>query len=418
MKTALMCVTVGAVLILAGCGGGDADAPEWGSLVDPPLPESAPDSLRKMSTVLAWVGDIPVTAGDVLRHMRLSAGDEAEVHRLMHNPDILQVALRALVDQLVWGQVAREEGFTVTPSDRRQLIALEAEFLATRYAAQVIEPKAFPSRKEVEALYNERQEHYLTEPRVAARHILVATEQEARELDRRVKAGEDFADLAAEFSLDERTRDIGGAVGYIQAGHEILGIGKHSGVENAVLPLEVGETTVIQTGLGWHLFRVEKREEASVRPLEEVYDELSRSLFLQRFGPMYNAELEEARIRTDTRFVEEGFYAFTGVGENADRLMQMAAEHPDPSGRIETLRRVAIDFPDSPRAPEAQFMIAYIFRVRLEDKPAARKALLRLQRQFGDSEWRQAGDWLLEHMDEDPTTFGSAEDILHRALAE
>jgi parvulin-like peptidyl-prolyl isomerase len=49
---------------------------------------------------------------------------------------------------------------------------------------------------------------------IHARHILVPTETEARAIMERLDAGEDFGQLAAEYSQDPNTRDSGGDLGW------------------------------------------------------------------------------------------------------------------------------------------------------------------------------------------------------------
>ena len=80
------------------------------------------------------------------------------------------------------------------------------------------------SRAEVEKWYRDHIDHYSAPEMVSARHILVspanasaAADQaalaKAREILRRLQAGEDFTSLARAYSEDPATRDIGGELG-------------------------------------------------------------------------------------------------------------------------------------------------------------------------------------------------------------
>ena len=88
---------------------------------------------------------------------------------------------------------------------------------------------------------------------VCARHILVATTEEAEEVKARLDAGEDFAEVADEVSLD--TASVGGelpcpvaAAGYVE----------DFATEAAVIP--VGELSApVQTEFGWHILVVDDR---------------------------------------------------------------------------------------------------------------------------------------------------------------
>jgi hypothetical protein len=73
---------------------------------------------------------------------------------------------------------------------------------------------------------------------------------------------------------------------------------------------------------------------------------------------------------------------------------------------------VAYDFMTTKEASRAQFMLGYTYLTGALDKRAAERELLRLQTQFSGSRWRRAGDYLLEHLDDDPEIIGTPDEIL------
>lgn len=91
-------------------------------------------------------------------------------------------------------------------------------------------------------------------------HILVATEEAAREiLDTRLEE-EDFADVAAEVSIDEQTGQNGGDLGWNTSDAFVEGFG------DAAFELEPGEISEpVQTQFGWHIIQMIDFEED--RPL-------------------------------------------------------------------------------------------------------------------------------------------------------
>ena len=86
---------------------------------------------------------------------------------------------------------------------------------------------------------------------VHARHILVATEREARDIVNRLQAGQNFASLAARFSHDVTTRDDGGDLSWFVRG-ELL----DDRLAELAFALEVGETAgPIASRLGFHIMQ-------------------------------------------------------------------------------------------------------------------------------------------------------------------
>ena len=99
-------------------------------------------------------------------------------------------------------------------------------------------------------------------PQVHARHILLATEQEAMDVLQRLQNGDDFGALAAVYSRDVTTRINGGDLGWF-AFDELL----EPALSEQVFALQAGEIVgPVQTGLGFHIIQSLERAD---RPLTE-----------------------------------------------------------------------------------------------------------------------------------------------------
>lgn len=88
---------------------------------------------------------------------------------------------------------------------------------------------------------------------VRASHILVETEDEAWALKSRLTEGEDFAELAKQYSKCP-SKDKGGDLGYFNRGQMVPEF------EYAAFSTPVGEVTdPVKTRFGWHLIKVTRK---------------------------------------------------------------------------------------------------------------------------------------------------------------
>jgi parvulin-like peptidyl-prolyl isomerase len=104
-------------------------------------------------------------------------------------------------------------------------------------------------------------------PKVAeqarARHILVETEEEAKQVIERLNKGEDFATLAEELSKDTGSAAQGGDLGFVPRGRFV------EVVDEAVFTLPIGQVSEpIESDFGWHVIEVLEREERELSPLD------------------------------------------------------------------------------------------------------------------------------------------------------
>ncbi len=133
--------------------------------------------------------------------------------------------------------------------------------------------------EEIKTYYDSNQTSYTEQPnQIQPAHILVATEQEAKDIIARLDKGEDFATIAAEKGTDA-TKDKGGDLGLID----------YNSTEYdqtflmAAISLKKGEYTKapIQTKYGYHVIKCLDKKEYPVLPLEDVKEKISATLLQQ-----------------------------------------------------------------------------------------------------------------------------------------
>lgn len=105
-----------------------------------------------------------------------------------------------------------------------------------------------------------------------ASHILVATEEQAKDLKAQLDGGADFAELASANSTDGSAAG-GGDLGWFGPGMMVKPF------EDAVIALQPGQVSApVQTQFGWHLILLAETRNAAAPPLADVSAELSAEL--------------------------------------------------------------------------------------------------------------------------------------------
>ena len=108
-------------------------------------------------------------------------------------------------------------------------------------------------RQKLQAVLGERVP--TTEEQVHVRHILVATEEEAQEVVKRLQAGEDFAALALELSTDTTNKETGGDLDWFGRGAMVAEF------EAAAFSLEPGKVSdPVKTDFGYHIIEVLEKD--------------------------------------------------------------------------------------------------------------------------------------------------------------
>jgi peptidyl-prolyl cis-trans isomerase C len=138
-------------------------------------------------------------------------------------------------------------------------------------------------------IFDERISSVKPEEEVHARHILVETEAEAKEVAERLKKGEDFAALAKEKSKD--TNAEGGDLGFFTRGQMLKPF------EDAAFTLDVGKISdPVQTQFGWHIIKVEEKRNRPLPTFDEVKEAIIAQLVQQKAQEVVSGLRNEAKI--------------------------------------------------------------------------------------------------------------------------
>jgi peptidyl-prolyl cis-trans isomerase C len=117
-------------------------------------------------------------------------------------------------------------------------------------------------------VYDEAVKAMPPEEEVHARHILVPTEEEAKEIEAELKKGADFATLAKEKSKDPGAAD-GGDLGYFTKDQMVPAF------SDVAFKLDKGQISdPVHTQFGWHIIKVEDKRIKPTPSFDQVKPQL------------------------------------------------------------------------------------------------------------------------------------------------
>jgi len=158
-----------------------------------------------------------------------------------------------------------------------------------KYQPSAFEAQIQVTDAEVQDYYDIHREQYNKAEEVHARHILFHLDENASEQEKaaarkkaedvlaKAKAGEDFAELAKQYSEDEGTKDKGGDLGFFKRGQMVAPF------EQAAFGLEPGAISdIVESPFGLHIIKVEEKHPAQTQTVDQVRPEIVAAIKKER----------------------------------------------------------------------------------------------------------------------------------------
>lgn len=238
--------------------------------------------VRAEDKVLARVNGVPITSADV-RFAEAEIGDQLRpgIQPAMR----LRILVEYLIEHQLFAEAARAEKLGKGPTHDRRVHYYNRRILRDAY---------FDARVRTAVTDAEAKKVYDGIPReqVRARHILVKTLPEAKDVIERLNRGDDFAALAKEMSLDTSNKDSGGDLGFFGRGQMVPAF------DSAVFKLKAGEISdPVKTQFGFHVIKLEQRRKIPVPPYEAVKDRIMTRLMHRK------AKVVAGQLRRNAKIV-------------------------------------------------------------------------------------------------------------------
>lgn len=187
-----------------------------------------------------------------------------------------------LIDKELIVQKAKAAGMDKDPEVAKRMQAIEKSLLLSLYVKKEVLDKASVTDKDAQDYFNG---HKADLGSVRISHILVATQPEAQAALDKLKAGEDFAKLARQVSLDTKTKNNGGDLGWVK--WQQFG---SSGLKDAAFKLKPGEVSdIVQSQFGYHIMKVTDKKPAADADFKAMQDDLKAMLIDKKKEDLFDA---------------------------------------------------------------------------------------------------------------------------------
>ena len=199
-----------------------------------------------------------------------------------------QVIDRLVIIELL-AQEAEKRGL---PRERRVAAELELQRLQTlaRNMTNRYTDENPATEAELRDLYQASLPQ-LQQTQYKTRHILVESEDEARDVLEELDDGEDFADLAQQYSIDQ-TAAQGGDLGWITV-NSVPAFANALPTATPGVPL----ADPVQSNYGWHVILVDEIKEEAAPSLEDVRDDLTAAVEAQKLTKFVESLRENSQVR-------------------------------------------------------------------------------------------------------------------------
>ena len=229
-------------------------------------PQVAAQQDADEDATVANVNGEPVLRSDVLKAAEsLPPQYQSQIEQLF--PLLVQRA----IDLRLIGIAAADSGLADDEEVTQRLAEQKLDIMREVYLERQVDSRVTEER--LQSRYKEFLTENPPQPEVSARHILVESEDEARNLIGELDGGADFAELAREHSTGPSSVQ-GGDLGYFTQEQMVPEFAE------AAFGMDAGSHSKdpVKTQFGWHVIRVEDRRLQEAPSYEEIEDQMQEEV--------------------------------------------------------------------------------------------------------------------------------------------
>ncbi|GJJ01942.1 MULTISPECIES: peptidylprolyl isomerase [unclassified Duganella] len=242
---------------------------------------AAPAYAQNVATVNGKA--IPAAKVDQMVKQVVSQGQQPD------SPQLREMVKKELIGREVMIQEADKQGFGTKAEVKAAIENARQSIIINAMLADYVKKNPVKDT-EIKAEYD-KYKAAMGEKEYHSRHILVATEQEAKDIIAKLKAGGKFEELA-KVSKDGSANN-GGDLGWMTPGKLVKPFA------DAMVALKNGEITQtpVKTEFGFHVIKLEESRATKLPSLEEVKGQVAEALQQRKIAAFRDELTKKAKIQ-------------------------------------------------------------------------------------------------------------------------
>ena len=217
-------------------------------------------------------------------------------------------------------QQAQKDGIDKSPAVAAKLEDLRKRVIVEAFLKKKVEESANVSDADLQAFYKKNEDKFKTGDQIRASHILVKTEPEAKEIEKQLKGGAKFEDLAKKNSIDGAAAK-GGDLGWFGKGSMLPDF------EKVAFSLKEGTTSgIVQTKFGYHIIKATGKRPAGTRSFEEVKDQIKAAIAPEKQQETFKKLKEDLKKDAKLSIKEDALKGLKNKGPEEAKVEPAAAK--------------------------------------------------------------------------------------------
>jgi peptidyl-prolyl cis-trans isomerase C len=351
-------------------------------------------AIEVKSGIAARIGDFKITEQQVLERFEGMPDQQKNSFKGVQGQAKF---VDQLIEQHLLYQAALDEKIDKDEAIKDRVKWLTMNILVSEYVTKNISDKIKVEDSEIEEYYRAHQDEFYQAPLMRAQYALTTDSLKAVAWKKRLAQGENFSKIAKDESEDKAIAANIGDLGYFNLGGYINSVGVSETFNKAIEKLEVGVISpIIHFEKGFALVKVTERNTARTQSLEEARKTITSKLQAQKMEAEYKLAIERLKKKYPSEnYLKEKLEATTRTPEE---LWEMAQIEQDPKDRIQYYRDIVSRYPTHKNAPQALFMIGFVYAEELQQVNQARRTFEELIEKYPQSEMGESAKWMIENM--------------------